>query len=93
MVSPTWPDPVKIRSAIVTVEMEDGSVMQMFLTPAPSQPVQVNVASEFETVTDGVMRKTVPTGWTVTIDAGNYWGHMQSPGETVVQADPPAVYP
>jgi hypothetical protein len=93
MVSPTWPDPVKIRSTIIIVELEDGSTMQAILTPTKWQPVEVSMDKDidFDDWRLEPMEGDSRPYWTVTVRAGGYAGQLRTAGGTAKQNDPPAV--
>jgi hypothetical protein len=93
LVSPTRPDPVKIRSAIVIVELEDGSTMQAILTPTEWQPVEVSMDKDidFDDWRLEPMEGESRPIWTVTVKAGGYNGQLRTAGATAEQVGPRAV--
>jgi hypothetical protein len=92
-VSPTWPDPVKIRSAIVIVEMEDGSTMQAILTPTVWQRVEVGMEVEYERNDVTLGASVDEPVWAFTVTAGGYAGQLRTAGATAEQTGPREVEP
>ena len=87
---PTRPDLTRLRSAIVIVETETGETMQMILTPAAWQPVEMQMDVVYEEPY-GLLEPPGEPTWTVTLTSGGYVGQWCGPQHDARQSGPAAV--